>query len=336
MRGAVYAPKKTIRDFNKKRYSNPLFPRGGSSEKKMPSGFWKSVVMMVLPVILFVAAVAYGIWGPLLGLEDISVVGATPNTEHRLRSIIDAQKNTKLLGVLPQSNTLLFRMSLLERGITDAFLFDSLVLRKKLPHGLTVEVKERDLRAAFIVDSTLYAVDQGCTLIRELTSDEVSGLPFLPTGVQAITISDQDLQPTASPETKTEGGDTIPIAPAPSVVSAIPKNIVPVLTLTGITGHQTPGKNVCSEAMLNLVREVDGKVFASADAAAQWYIPDDEAQSLEVVMDGGWHVFFSSALPLDSQLQRLTVVLKEKVGKNRDGLAYIDLRYNEKVFLRMK
>jgi hypothetical protein len=50
----------------------------------------------------------------------------------------------------------------------------------------------------------------------------------------------------------------------------------------------------------------------------------------------GWDAYFTTAIPFDVQGSRLGLILKEKVKDQRSNLQYVDLRYNEKVFFRMR
>ncbi len=338
MRGAVYAPKKNIKDYSRKpRAGNPLFPRdGGASSSRGPMfGPMKILTLGVLGLFAVLFGIGYVVWGAPLRLDEISIVGATPTTERRIRTILDEQRGKKVLGVLPQSNTLLFRASKAEAALKASFFFDQLALRKKLPHSLIVEVKERDAKAAVVADDKLLALDDGCTIIRELTTEEVSGLPYLPTGVQAVTITDSEASGDNTPAPTVTVSDAVSTALPATASPAIPRNAMPVLSLPNLTNSQ-PGKVVCSQEMLKFINEAFVGLSEPAQAMPLWFVPDDEAQSLDVMMEGDWHVFLSSTLPFDSQIDRLKVVLREKIGADRPRLKYVDLRYNETVFFRLK
>ena len=53
-------------------------------------------------------------------------------------------------------------------------------------------------------------------------------------------------------------------------------------------------------------------------------------------MVGDWHILLATASPFDVQVERLSIVLKEKIGAKKSVLEYVDLRYNERIFFRLK
>ncbi len=68
----------------------------------------------------------------------------------------------------------------------------------------------------------------------------------------------------------------------------------------------------------------------------KWLRVDEPAESVTAVMAGDWNVNMTTALPFDVQGQRLSLILKEKIGAQKPLLEYVDLRYKDKIYFRLK
>ena len=76
--------------------------------------------------------------------------------------------------------------------------------------------------------------------------------------------------------------------------------------------------------------------FEKHRAPVRWFEKGEDGKSVDVTVGADWKILLSTALPFDAQAERLGVVLKEKIGARAADLDYVDLRYNEKIYFRMK
>jgi hypothetical protein len=60
------------------------------------------------------------------------------------------------------------------------------------------------------------------------------------------------------------------------------------------------------------------------------------SSTMRLVTTEGWMIYTDAQTPLAPQLQNAVTVLKEKVGADRPKLDYIDVRFGEKVFFKLK
>lgn len=59
-------------------------------------------------------------------------------------------------------------------------------------------------------------------------------------------------------------------------------------------------------------------------------------RTLRLVTTEGWMIYVDARAPLPAQLQAAALVLKEKVGADRPKLDYIDVRFGEKIYFKLK
>ena len=55
---------------------------------------------------------------------------------------------------------------------------------------------------------------------------------------------------------------------------------------------------------------------------------------IHVQTSEGWEAYFEQSINLDQQLNNLFLVLKDKIGDNRAGLSYIDLRFPDRIYYK--
>jgi cell division septal protein FtsQ len=230
--------------------------------------------------------------------------------------------------LFPQSNVLAFSTSTALRTIGSEFSFAEVRLDKRIPHSLELAVAEKQPVAALLTNTRLYAIDQEGTIIRELTTDELDRTPHLPEGAESVQADKLGVEAFEIGGTGTAAAGNKPTAPAKPT-----KNLLPVIVAEGTV---KPGKTAVSKEALHLVRAIDDKIEAAAKAIPLWYTVDEDSQSVDVAMDGGWHAYWSALLPYQAQADRLGITLTEKVGDKLPTLEYIDLRYDEKIFLRYR
>ncbi len=318
--------KRPLQDFNRRQYANPLFPIGGNKIKRSaarrPPSPYNRLILLVLGILIVIAGIATAIWGPFLRATTITINGATSTTEKQLRNIIDTLLAERRFLIIPQSNILAFDTSEAQERIGTKFSLSDITVIKRLPHQIDFTITEKQPVAAILTDTNLYAIDQTGAVIRELTKDELNRTPHLPEGaetVQADRIGVEAFEIPSSTDKKTVAKPT--------------KNLLPVIIDVGTA---KPGKTAVSAETLALVRTIDEKASTATGTIPFWYAIDEDSQSVTVTMDGGWQVYWSALLPYQAQADRLAVTLREKVGDQLSRLIYIDLRYDEKIFLRFQ
>jgi len=340
-------PKGTLRDYHRRRYGNPLFQRTSSGSRASSSTRRPGDGPSLWPLFagaLGTALLGYGIWGPTFALTEVRVIGSTlPATEETVRAAIATYADARALGIFPHRNAFLFGTAAAREAVGDKVFLESIELDKKLPGTLEVTIVEKTPKAVLERGGRLYALDANGFLIRELAEREMSEMHDLPPGMDAIAVPGLgaetvvvDTEP--APVTAPNSG-TPPSAPTEEKKQS---NALPLILDKVVEGQppdgisDRPGSQSAPASTVAMILEAYGRLPDIIGDTVRWFEKGDDGKSVVVTTGADWKIFLSTALPFDAQADRLAIVLKEKVQDRGSQLEYVDLRYNEKIYFRMK
>lgn len=351
-------PRKFVRDFHRQRYGNPLFPgvgsrvvrRGRRTSHRLSSGIPKRTFLLAALAVAAVVSLWYLFWSPALRITSFEVQGATGATEETIRNALAAYADQQALLVFPRRDILVFGENAAKKAVEDAVFLDGVEVRKKLPGTVVVTVREKAMKAVFERGGRLFALDDAGFVIRELSGKEIADMGDLPPGLNEVQIpglgaESLDVAPAAvKPVTDAKKPGDLPkndVGPAPADDGAQrPKNAWPLILDRRSEDPRRdawrPGSQAFSAPTVGLVLQANGRLPDVAGEAVRWFIPDETSDSVDAVMAGDWHVYLATGTPFDVQAERLALILKEKIGNRRADLQYVDLRYNERIFYRLK
>lgn len=309
-----------------------MFPRAG--QRRGGPSFFSAAGSRATLIVLGIGAAWlgwYAIWGTAFRIDNIEVTGVSVPAEEAIRAGIDRHVDGNLLGMFPRSNVLFFDTEKALADVSGHVALEQITVRKRFPHTIVVTAGEKIARAALDRDGRLYALDETGMIIRELSEDEITALGVLPPGMDAV-------------PTQGLGAETVEVASAKPAVAptAVPsKESVPLIMAapdarTGTTQEAQPGATAVPSAAMRLILQAHVRLPDIADDTIRWFIVQPSSETIEAITTAGWKILMSSALPFDVQGDRLGIVLKEKIGARKASLDYIDLRYNERIFFRMK
>jgi hypothetical protein len=304
----------------------------------MPS---RRTAFMSAAAVLAAGLFWYAFWSPALRIASFDVRGASPSTEDAIRAALASYADGRAFLVFPRRGILMFNDSAAKKAIEQAVFLDGVEIRKKLPGTAVVTVREKSTKAAFERAGRLFALDDAGFVVRELSGKEIALMGDLPPGLNAVQVQglgaeSMDVPPAAAaPSTKGAAGD------APAAAEArTPRNAWPLILDRRADDPRKdmtcPGSQAFPAAMIGLVLQANGRLPDVTGERVKWFVPDEASDSADAVMAGDWHVYLATATPFDVQADRLALVLKEKIGARRPSLEYVDLRYDERIFFRLK
>ena len=330
-----------VRDFYRKPYGNPLFSRGrsrrGGGQLAAIGAAVKRTAIWALVLGVVGGAAWYAIWSPAFAVTTVEVTGASITTEQDIRKIMDERLSERTWLVIPERNLFFFEESAAIGAMGEKYLFESVQVRKKLPHTVMIDVKEKEPRASLVSGSRFLAVDGSGFVIRDLTEKEVTQIADLPPDVAAVQVQGlgaetMDVSVPVDPSPNKKGSGPTPVK---RNKNPLPLIVEPSSPDANIAGPKA-GDVAVSPGTLALILEAYSRLPDIAGAGVRWFTVDEQAEAVHVTMEGDWTIFISTSVPFDVQGQRLALVLKEKVGARKAELEYIDLRYNERIFFRFK
>lgn len=330
--------RKLTHDFHRPRYENPLFSRKNNHGRHHNA--WtiphKGIFFGILAILFLSFLVWYGTSNAALHINDIQISGATPATEDAMRSALTRYTQTRFLFLFPHDHIFFFNTNDATKTIQNTVSLESLTIRKKIPRTLLITVQEKIPVAVFDIKNHLYAIDKSGFLIRELNEKEIASLHELPPGMDVLStagLGAETFEINKKPETN----------PSTNKNNQTPrKDVFPLILNAEATqkndrvGSQLIGSQVVSSPVLEEILAANNDLPDRTQTSLRWFSIDPATETLDVTMEGDWHIFLSSTTPFHVQGDRLSIVLREKIGNKKPLLEYIDLRYNEKIFFRYK
>lgn len=95
----------------------------------------------------------------------------------------------------------------------------------------------------------------------------------------------------------------------------------------------TDGRIALKEEYLQFIINLAARLSAYPDQPTERYIVDQEFNAVKVKFLNGPLVYFNIKSDLNSQVERLLLVKREKIKDNFNRINYIDLRYGDRVFI---
>jgi hypothetical protein len=274
------------------------------------------------------------IWGGMFRATDIQVIGVGKHAEESIRAGLAEHTDSALLGILPRANLLFLSRDGATEAISEKIALERVEVRKRLPHGVTVDAAEKTGRAALDMNGRLFALEESGHIIRELSASETDLLGTLPPGMAAVAAEGLGAEviemPTSDSNIAGEKDDSV------TDISTRRSGLPLIRNSAATVGDDSPapgGAGVNAAAMRIILQAATRLPDVISDDIS-WFVVEPSSETVEAVTVSGWKVLMSSALPFDTQSDRLSIVLKEKIGAKRDTLEYVDLRYNERIFIR--
>ncbi|HTK60531.1 MAG TPA: FtsQ-type POTRA domain-containing protein [Candidatus Baltobacteraceae bacterium] len=303
MSPAWLRPKRVRRDYSRKSYSNPLF----HSRSRGPSR-WRGR----LTALAILGALGGWIWfvgfSPTFRVDTIEIRGNESIPEWEIRdAVTDALKERRWL-VMPQTSLLIASEDGIKAALEDRYVLESLTVTKRPPRTLVIELKER-------VSAVLLQMPDGR-----------QGLVDLQGAVTRVYKAEEALEVSKK------------LGPSLGEKADAPKTRYPVLF-----DDRDEKLELREEALHpNVVQaaiELPGlfeERFGRAPYFEETRIDGKDAQTIRLRTSEGWSIYLDAAQDLRGQLLNAEVVLRTKVGAQRPQLDYIDVRFGEKVFFKLR
>ena len=286
------------------KFNNPFSRR----EKKKNLKF-KVYCFFVLAIILVLGYFAF--YSNIFKIENIEIVGARNVPPDDIRSLVEASMRGRRLLFLPQNNLLALSKEGLKEDIGNKYVLDDLVITKKLPKTITIELKERISVAIWVSNNRFYNIDSSGVVISEILdlnqpSKTKKAGETAATEPQAYDITIDNQQFNSFPFIYDESNAEIKL------------------------GQQiVPGEMI--SIILDLAKRIQAKTGISI---ASFRMSDAKSKELKAITTEGWAINFDTAKDLEMQLDVLKQILAKKAKSNSKILEYIDLRYGSKVFVK--
>lgn len=184
-----------IKDYHKKRYSNPFFDgrsgRRRRSRTNKQRGSWRNKIILFFLIILLGAVIYFIFYSPYFEIKEVNVSGLERINYDEMRGVIENQMSGWRLLFFKQNNIFIFDEKAAENVLSDKYILKLCNIDKRLPGTMIVSVEERNPALFWKTGERYYVVDWDGTIIREISSEEISGYPPNQSGAKMALVFDE-------------------------------------------------------------------------------------------------------------------------------------------------
>ncbi len=282
------------RDYQRKSFKNPFFPKKGTAKKKI------KIFFFIVFFVFFAFSLYYLNITDFLKIKNIEISGNEKISSKQIRYAVENQMTQHRWLIFKQHNVLFFNKSRLKKELENNYALEKIRIEKSLFSGIKVEVKEKTFSAIMSCLNSYYYLDYSGIAVKKIDFSDVV--------IQQQENNTEVIRPQINlgeyPLIYNQNNEEIKIGEAAT-------------------------SNKIIELILNLNEE-----FENADFSISHYeIANSYAKDITLVTKEGFKVNFSTEKQASDQAELLSYILDQKV-ENRDKLQYIDLRFEEKIFYK--
>ncbi len=289
--------------------------------RRLPRHSYKIVIWVVL-FILLTGGIAYGanylLRLPYWQITHISVSGTKSLQESDVQNAVGNYLTGSFLRVIPKTNYFFVRSGSLERLLIEKFPRLSTVrVQKTFPSSLVISLTERNIWALYCNDS-LYAKEKNVGTRPTVASSTIS------------VASELKIEPVRSCFYIDETG---------YVIDSALEYQGSLLTIFFESRSDDPklGERVLSDADILFFNSARDEYKKTIDAEIVSFekndgLPDDYI----LFMQEGWYVLVPRSADISLSVKNIKILLDSVIKGDRGRLAYIDTRFGNKMFYKLR
>ncbi len=213
-----------------------------------------------------------------------------------------------------QSNIFLFDVDAARKNLFDEFALDQVTIEKEYPNTLRIDIAQRPFRIYWYDGKKMFDVDSKGILVKEIDPALLSSLPegYLTTTSPAPV---HTAAPTPIPQTPQDSGPTF------------------VKESTGI--ERKVGDSVLSRTIaLSLSKVKDALHEKSIET--RYILMNPAEVDASIVTTEGWTLHMNLFSDLPTQAKNASILLSQKIKDDRKKLDYIDVRFDNRLYYKIR
>jgi cell division septal protein FtsQ len=294
------------RDYSRKSFSNPLFEpsRTGRDGRKR----WRARIILIVGLAAIGGWTWFVAFSPAFRITDIQVRGTDRIPSWEVQDAVAELLKERRWLLLPKTSVLVISEENIVDTLNERFVLESLDVTKRPPHTLLIELRERVSAVLLqLPDGSQGLIDLGGAVTRLYKAEE------------AI-----DVIPKLGPSLDEQQGRSRAQYP----VLYDDKNEKLELRDQAVRAETV-------QTVIELPKLFDAR-FGRAPYITETHIDGMTSQTLRVVTSEGWAIYLDASGNVSEQLGNAQTILKNKVGGDRPNLDYIDVRFGDKIFFKLK
>jgi cell division septal protein FtsQ len=281
------------------RYKNPL---------KIKKGIFQFKIFRIINLLLIIGILGclyFFIFSDFYNITNIEVTGNQIISTDDVLDITNNYLAENKFFIFKNKNIFLFDKKDLKSEINKVVILNNIVIEKILPNTIRINIQEKDVAFKWLTNQQTYLIDQQGIVIKRY--------------YKLITPKIFQLTEINSQEKNQKKDDLLLI-----------KNLAnQEINL----GDQVINSQDIEFTFQLLERLQDFDYFKIKDVSVSNNFPG----YLIITMNTDWDIYFNFADSIDSQINRLNILIKDKIKKeNLSALDYIDLRLGESIYYKFK
>lgn len=281
------------------RYKNPL---------KIKKGIFQFKVFRIINIFLIIGILGcfyFFIFSDFYNITNIEVWGNQIISTDDVLDITNNYLSKNRFFILKNKNIFLFSKNSLKEEISKTVILDNLVIEKILPNTIRLNVREKDPAFKWLTNNQQYLIDKQGMVIKRYYK------LFTPKIFQLTELKGEE-------------------APQQRDDLMIIRNLADQDINLG--DHVISAEDI--EFVFNLVDQLEQIEYLEISDVN---VPNNFPEYLIIGISGGWQIYFNFADSIESQINRLEILIRDKIKKeNLFGLDYIDLRLGESIYYKFK
>lgn len=285
------------RDYQRKKFRNPLFPRKDKAARPK-----RRVIYLVLLLILISVGLFWVNQSSEFTVRYIDVVGTEQISKVDVLAVAENQLEKSRFLFFDQSNIFFFKKSVLKKELFSRYQIQKVKVKKKYFDTILVEIIEKPIALVWLSENQKYYLDKNgiaTTKVGETSNLVVEG------GGEGTEIIRSDSKTLSYPTIADQNNRPVEIGT---------EAVLPTTAEFLIALHQ------------GLLERADFDI-------SHYTIISPAADEITMVTKEGWQAHFNLTDLPETQVERLFLILQNRVD-DRDNLEYIDLRFGEKIFYK--
>ncbi len=283
-------------------------PRERKKYKKS-SRINKKVVLIMVIALVFIGGCIYSTYLPVLQLNHITISGNKTLPEELVKKKVGEVLNGKYALVLPRRFVLFSFSNQVAPLLEEAFpIIQAIDVKKRYPDSLDIQITERKLFAIVCND---LITDEGISA----SSTPVVENGTTPRVIQCMYIDNKGFSYEEAPNS------------SGTLIARIQTDAESLKMSSELI---KPSFVATLEYIIKKIPEVTG------DRVLDIELPSKLVSEFRVKTSGGYRLFFKREDDFDNALRVLKAVLNDGIKDKKSRLEYVDLRFGNKVFYKLK
>ncbi len=328
--------KKSRKKIHRSRYSfykrkfraNPIFKKSSSEKRNLSKKIlWYFIFFIIL------GGVWFFFFSQTFAITNIVIETNNVTTRQKAEKIIQDMLFKKQWNFISRANIFTFPKFKIEESLRGQFFLEELAFKRNFPHTLITIMKEKESKIELFTQSQRFLLDTEGRVIREVPQIiEVPENPILPvekqtshniteentvkiTGDVAV-LQETTLQKDFFKDRVLMEGENIVIYLLESSQILSGEKIFTFDDITHIIEILSVSKNITQIPCIYIT------------------LPKRDDGEIRFKTQENWEIVFDLKKDISKQLQNFELVYKEKFEDKREGLQYIDLRFDERVYYK--